>query len=209
MLPPRCPGTLVIGLCPITFLLLLVFARLNPASSTYINSCWISAASICKTLWNTVKDNRMLFDIYCTAFVLCQNIMSSAQYHTIVRWTIHTSTYSLRRCFTLSEFLSNGTRYSCFLYIWFFLRIRPNVDRETRWMLLKIWSLLMILAWISRSLIQLLVKTMFTMVASCARVNIGPLPPWCPRSSILCKKKKKKKIHMQPTVKCHSKQYWW
>ncbi len=60
---------------------------------------------------------------------------------------------------------------------------------EIRWMLLKIWSLLMLLAWISRSLIQLLVKTMFTMAASCARVNIGPLPHWCPRPSILCKKK--------------------
>lgn len=115
--------------------------------------------------------------------------MSTAQYHTIaVKWTIHTSTYSVRRCFTLSEFLSSGTRYSCFMCTWLFLRNRANVDRETRWMLLKIRSLLMILAWISCSLIQLLAITMFTMAGSCARVNIGPLSHWCPRPSILCEK---------------------
>ena len=80
-LPHRCPDTLVIALCPMTFLPLLVFARLNPASSTYINSCWISSASICKTLWNTVKDNRMLFNIYCTEFFCARTL-----------WAVHNTT---------------------------------------------------------------------------------------------------------------------
>lgn len=50
MFPPRWPGTSIMALWPMTFLpLLLVFARLNPASSIKMNSCGIAWASISST----------------------------------------------------------------------------------------------------------------------------------------------------------------
>lgn len=52
MFPPRWPGTSIMALWPMTFLpLLLVFARLNPASSIKMNSCGIAWASISSTPW--------------------------------------------------------------------------------------------------------------------------------------------------------------
>ena len=84
---------------------------LNPASSMYMCSCRISSASICKTLWNTVKEKIAKFRMdlvygQCT----CTKVMCAVCNITVLKWTKHTSTYSCRSLLTLSEFRSKGTR---------------------------------------------------------------------------------------------------
>lgn len=85
MLPPCCPWTFKIALLPMMFFpLLLTFVRLNPASSTKINSCRIASASICKTKRHCVVQYRPTLNVHIKRFcVQC----------TILKCTLPTFTY--------------------------------------------------------------------------------------------------------------------
>ena len=85
------------------------FGEDNPASSLQINSCRISSASICKTLWNTVTDKTVKFR---TDLVHCKRAgekVMCAVCNTVLKWTTHSSTYSYPSRLTLSEYRSNSS----------------------------------------------------------------------------------------------------
>ncbi len=102
MFPPRWPGTSIMALWPMTFLpLLLVFARLNPASSIKMNSCGIAWASISSTPWKQRTKISQYGVIQYTGKQCCV-------WCTAVNIVL-TSTYACLNSLFLWEFLSNGT----------------------------------------------------------------------------------------------------
>ncbi len=88
-----------------------------------------------------------------------------------------TCTHWCRNSFTLSSFLSNGTRYICFILMWCLLSTLSIVEMLTDWMFWKtLLSSIMALC-ISLSLMALFALTMVQIASSCWGVQRGPLPP--------------------------------
>ena len=100
MLPPRCPGSLIMARCPIMFLpRLLVLVRLKPASST--KSCSWPMASASSSITLLTRQNKCSTSGPCTA--LCTSRFSTndtiAYLHIVISQLFYTFTLSFKRDF--------------------------------------------------------------------------------------------------------------
>lgn len=112
-----------------------------------------------------------------------------------------------QQLFTLSPFLSNGTGYSCFIFIWCLFSTLSMVEMMTVWMFSKMLLYSIMALFISLSLMTLFSTTMVQIASSCSGVKRGPLPPLWNCLTVLCGKN----IVMQNTklskIKCHCLKY--
>ncbi len=106
-----------------------------------------------------------------------------------------------------SLFLSNGTVYSCFIFIWCLFSTLSMVEMLTVWMFSNMLLSSIMALFISLSLMALFSTTIVQIASSCSGVKGGPLPPLWSCLAVLCGKN----IVMQNTklskIKCHCFKY--